>query len=269
MRTFDIDCTLDYDVGTPTHFLFHLKAMRGPGQRVVREALHMQPELVPAEFEDVDGNRFFRIDPPAGPLRVRYTATVERDAEPTMDGDAAEVRVSELPGALLHRLSPTRFCESDLLGPAALKLFGALPPGRSRVEAITQWIRENVEYRVGSTGPTTTARDVFVQRSGVCRDFAHLGMAFCRALSIPARFVVGYAQFEEPPPDFHAIFEAWLGGRWVGFDATGLAPVDGLVRIGIGGDAKDVPFSTNYGPATLIAMSPEIAEIREADTVVP
>jgi len=95
-----------------------------------------------------------------------------------------------------------------------------------------------------------------VQRRGVCRDFAHLGVTFCRALNIPARLVVGYANFDEPPPDFHAVFEAYLGGRWVLFDATRMSPLDGLVRIASGRDAKDVAFAMIYGPATMTGLTP-------------
>ena len=261
MRRFAIDCKLEYQVGSPTHFLFHIEASHAAEQRVMQESLQLQPELTPVHFEDASGNRFFRLDPPAGRLSVRYTATIERDALPSPDHHATEALVRDLPAELLHMLSPTRYCESDLLGPAAMKLFGHLPQGRSRVETIAGWIHDNVDYRVGSTVTTTTARDVFVQRSGVCRDFAHLGVAFCRALSIPARFVVGYVRFAEPPPDFHAIFEAYVGGRWIPFDATGLAPVDALIRVGIGSDAKDVAFATNYGPAQLTSVSPEITEV--------
>jgi transglutaminase-like putative cysteine protease len=103
---------------------------------------------------------------------------------------------------------------------------------------------------------------VFVQRAGVCRDFAHLAVTFCRALNIPARLVVGYARFVEPPPDFHAVFEAWLGGRWVMYDATRMAPLDSLVRIAVGRDAKDVAFATIYGPATMVAMSPLVDAVK-------
>jgi len=119
-------------------------------------------------------------------------------------------------------------------------------------------VRANVEYRVGSTTATSTARDVYEQRAGVCRDFAHLSISFCRALNIPARLVSGYAPFAEPPPDFHAVFEAWLGGNWVLFDPTGMVPVDHVVRVATGPDAKDVAFATIFGPARMVAMSPDV-----------
>ncbi len=114
--------------------------------------------------------------------------------------------------------------------------------GRSRSGS-----RREVVYRPGSTDSNTTAQQVYQQRAGVCRDFAHLGITFCRALNIPARIVVGYVWFDEPPQDFHALFEAWLDGHWVLFDPTGMAPVDRLVRIGTGRDAKDVAFATFFG----------------------
>ncbi|MEO7853947.1 MAG: transglutaminase family protein, partial [Rubrivivax sp.] len=100
--------------------------------------------------------------------------------------------------------------------------------------------------------------DVFVQRAGVCRDFAHLGITFCRALNIPARLVVGYAIFDEPPTDFHAMFEAYLGGRWMLFDPTRMSALEQFVRIATGQDAKDVAFATIYGPATMLSMDPQI-----------
>ena len=119
---------------------------------------------------------------------------------------------------ILHYMMPTRYCESDLMSRCAQQLFGDLPPGIGRVQAIVDWIHESITYEPGSSISTTTAREVFVERAGVCRDFAHLGITFCRALNIPARLVVGYVYFDEPPQDFHAVFEAWLGGQWVLFD---------------------------------------------------
>ena len=174
------------------------------------------------------------------------------------DVNAPEVPVHDIPDDVLHYLMPTRYCESDLLGPNAAELFGQLPQGYARVQAICEWVRGNIEYRIGSTNATTTAREVFMQRAGVCRDFAHLSVTFCRALNIPARLVSGYATFAEPPPDFHAVFEAYLGGRWVMFDPTAMSPLDQIVRLAHGRDAKDVAFATIFGPARMISMSPDV-----------
>lgn len=262
MRRFDIDCRLDYHVDAAAHFLFHIEAARVAGQELQREELQVTPHVEVRRFEDpVSGNRFFRFDAPPGPLSVRYRAEIGLDRQAAPVGQA-ETTIADLPGELLQLLTPTRYCESNLLESAAAKLFGHTAPGIGRVEAITRWILENVEYRLGSSDTSTTARDVFVQRQGVCRDFAHLGIAFCRAMNIPARLVVGYVKFDEPPPDFHAVFEAWVCGAWRLYDPTGLAPVDRLVRVGTGADAKDVAFSTIYGAARLTAMSPEIEERR-------
>lgn len=256
--TSDIDCTLAYDVAGPTDFLFQVQALNGMDQTVLSESLTLTPALPHHSYCDPSvGHRFLRVHADKGPLQLRYAARVRRTP---LAGDpkANELPIAELPDELLHNLMPTRYCESDHLSRASQRLFGALPPGRARVDAIVDWIHANVEYQVGSSQATTTARDVFVQRAGVCRDFAHLGITFCRALNIPARLVVGYAPFDEPPPDFHAVFEAYLGGQWTLFDATRMSPLDRLVRIAVGRDAKDVAFATIFGPVTMTSMSPLI-----------
>lgn len=257
-RQFDIDCRLAYDLAGPCDFLFQVHALDGMDQAVLSESLVVAPRRPLHVYADpAIGHRFLRLQAGAGPLSLRYRARIERRPIAPQP-DAPELPVGQLPDEVLHNLMPTRYCESDLLASAAMKLFGQIPPGHARVQAIADWVHENVEYRIGSTGPTTTARDVFVQRAGVCRDFAHLAVTFCRALNIPARLVVGYAIFDEPPPDFHAVFEAFLGGRWVMFDATRMTPVENLVRIAVGRDAKDVAFATIFGPAQMTAMSPDI-----------
>lgn len=268
MPQFAIDASFDYQVAQPSHLLFHIEVASTDEQTIVEERLEIEPPLAVRRFEhDPSGNRLFRVDVPPGPLSVHYRARVDlraraAAAEPAIDDGALRPTLPEivgrLPDDLLYLLSPTRYCESDLLGPAADKLFGRLAPGAAQVHAVARWLQQNLDYVVGSSDTTTTARDVFVQRRGVCRDYAHLGIALCRALNIPARFVVGYVRFKEPPPDFHAIFEAWIDGRWQLFDATGLAPVDTLVRVGTGRDAKDVPFCTLWGGATMQRMAPLI-----------
>lgn len=257
-----IDCSLSYEVGGDSEFIFMIQAshmsQQVPQQVIVSELLTLEPPLPFRTFTDGPvGNRFLRLQAPAGRLKVSYNAVVDRIIEvPNLA--ALEVPVHDIPDALLHYLMPTRYCESDHLGNAAQQMFGQLAPGYARVEAITQWVRSNIIYRLGSSNATTTARDIFVQRAGVCRDFAHLSITLCRALNIPARLVCGYVNFPDPPPDFHAIFEAYLGGRWVLFDPTGMAPVEHVVRVATGRDAKDVAFATIFGPARMTAMSPEV-----------
>ena len=258
----EIDCTLSYELGSTCDFVFLVHASSGPSQSIVEEELRLEPATPFRTYVDShSGNRFLRLQAPAGQFSLTYRALVERTIEP-VDTIAPEVPVHDIPDDVLHFLLPTRYCESDLLGPTAVELFGALPRGHSRVQAITDWVHGNIEYRIGSTNATTTARDVFAQRMGVCRDYAHLAVTFCRALNIPARLVSGYANFPEPPPDFHAIFEAFVGGRWVLFDPSGMAPVDHVVRVATGRDAKDVAFATIFGPARMVAMSPEVRIVR-------
>ena len=259
----EIDCALAYQVDGPTEFVFLIHAAVGVTQSLVEESLVVAPASGFRTYSDPrSGNRFLRLQAEAGALQVTYRAVVDHSFDP-VDVTATEVPVHDIPDSVMRFLMPTRYCESDHLGVAARKLFGALPPGYSRVLAISDWVRGNIDYRVGSTNSTTTARDVFVQRSGVCRDFAHLCITFCRALNIPARLVCGYCAFPDPPPDFHAIFEAYLGGHWVRFDSTGLALVEHVVRIAVGRDAKDVAFATIYGPARMTAMCPQIRMVGE------
>lgn len=247
MHRSTVETVLEYQVRTPTHFCFNLEAAHWPTQEILSERLAVSSNVDVHSYTDpTSGNRFFRFDAPPGPLLVDYKAEVEVHSEHVAD-DLQETPVGQVPDEIFHYLMQSRYCESDVLGNVAQQMFGGLPPGISRVRSIVNWIHESIAYRPGSSTSTTTAQEVFVQRAGVCRDFAHLGITFCRALNIPARLVVGYVWFDEPPQDFHAIFEAWIGGRWVLFDATGMAPVDRLVRIGTGRDAKDVAFSTFFG----------------------
>ncbi|MGE4240101.1 transglutaminase-like domain-containing protein [Ramlibacter sp.] len=247
MHLSTVEAVLEYEVQEPTHFCFNVEAARWATQNIVSERLALSSGVQPRSYTDArSGNRFIRFDAAPGPLLVNYKAEVEVLTE-DVEESLAELPVTQIPDDVFPYLMPTRYCESDVLCVAANKMFGAMAPGVSRVRAIVEWIHSNITYAPGSTCSTTTAQEVFIQRTGVCRDFAHLGITFCRALNIPARLVVGYVWFDEPPQDFHAIFEAWVGGRWVQFDPTGMAPVDRLVRIGTGGDAKDVAFCTWFG----------------------
>lgn len=249
-----VEVVLEYDVLAPAHFCFNIEAAQLPGQTLLSERLAVSSGVSVHGFNDaLEGNRFIRFEAPVGPLMVNYQADVMLEPQPVPE-DLDEVPVHQIPDPVLRYLMPTRFCESDALSRAAQQLFGHLPPGMGRIRAVEQWLRNSITYLPGSTGPMTTARDVFVQRAGVCRDFAHLGITLCRALNVPARLVVGYVWFDEPPQDFHAMFEAWLGGRWVLFDPTGMAKPERLVRIGTGSDAKDVAFSTIYGAVNMTRM---------------
>ena len=266
MHTARIDLLLEYEVTHPAHFLFNIEAAFVPSHRVTSERLTISPSVKVRTFTDERcGNRFVRLDAPRGLLTVNYHADVELTAQP-LPLYLDEALVTSVPDDALRYLFPSRYCESDLLSRAAQQLFGDLPHGLSRVRAIEAWIYDSVQYLPGSSTSTTTAQDVFIQRMGVCRDFAHLGVTFCRALNIPARLVVGYVNFEDPPQDFHALFEAWLEDRWVLFDATRLASTDRLVRVGTGRDAKDVAFATIFGGVQMVRKELRVLEGDQPDS---
>jgi transglutaminase-like putative cysteine protease len=247
MHLSTVETVLEYDVQSPTHFCFNIEAAHWPTQKLLSERLAISSGVTPHSYTDPrSGNRFIRFDAQPGPLSVQYKAEVEVHTR-APDTTLRETPVGEVPDEIFPYLLATRYCESDVLCNQVVRLFGQLPPGFARVRAIEEWIRSEIAYKPGSTDSNTTAQQVFAQRAGVCRDFAHLGITFCRALNIPARIVVGYVWFDEPPQDFHALFEAWLDGHWVLFDPTGMAPVDRVVRIGTGRDAKDVAFATMFG----------------------
>ena len=259
MHTAAIDLVLTYEVASPAHCCFNLEAAHHAGQRVQHEHFSVEPPVPLRVDEDDLGNRFVRLDAAPGPLEVRYSAQVTVDA-PAHPDALQETAVSDLPHEVWRYLLPSRYCESDIMSRAAQQMFGTMPPGLGRVQAIDAWVHHALAYLPGSTHSATSAKDVFVQRAGVCRDFAHLGITLCRALNIPARLVVGYVHFEDPPEDFHAVFEAWLDGHWVLFDPTRMAPTERLVRVGTGRDAKDVAFATLFGDVRLINKTLDVQE---------
>ena len=181
-----VDCLLEYEVKSPTHFLFNIEAAFHDGHDVMEERLTITPSMKVRNFcDERSGNRFVRLDAPRGVLSINYHARVGLNAAPVplhMD----ETPVSAIPDDVLSYLMPSRYCESDSLSRVARQLFGQLPTGLGRVRAIENWIHESIDYLPGFTTSTTTAQEVFVQRVGVCRDFAHLGITLCRALNIPA-----------------------------------------------------------------------------------
>lgn len=258
MTTFHVDCELEYEVRRPSVFVFNLGAVSTPYQRVIAETFTATGTAHVDEFcDEVGHNRFHRVSVPPGDFNVRYLATVEL-TPPAVD-EGAMLPLADLPGLVLSYLQSSRYCEVELTYAFALRRFGGIRAGYGRVQSICEWIKSNVDYLIGSSTVTSGARDVLANRAGVCRDFAHLGITMCRALNIPARFVTAYTRYLDPPPDFHAVFEAYLGSRWHLFDATGLAEPSDLIRIGTGRDASDVSFSTFFGSAYMRRLSPLVA----------
>ena len=271
MRTIDVGCDLRYRVENETSFLFQVSVARGPHQRVVKESLLVNPSAaLDACRVGLFGNRMHRTVMSSGEITLRYRASVGLDPDVVPTGELRELSHAELPAEVLPYLNPSRYCESDLLMQYAWDEFSAVAPGHERVRRITHWVSEQLAYTPGSTGANTTACDVLLKRRGVCRDYAHLAIALCRAMGIPARYVAGYA-VDLQPPDFHGFFEVFLGGTgdpsdasdsskesegsWYLFDATELAPVSGFVRIGAGRDAADVSFATLIGSAQIEEMT--------------
>lgn len=244
---FSVGCEIGYEIVEETTLIFNVEAINGGRQTVVSEELTLSPNIHSDEKIAVEtGNRYLRLTAPKGMLSLRYSAEVDLDALRQEPQTIAEIPVATLPLETLPFLNPSRYCPSDQLGRFAMRQFGGVPPGYARVTEICNWINSEVDYQFGSSDTTTTAADTFTSRAGVCRDFAHLGITFCRALGIPARFVSCYA-WQLEPQDFHAVFEAYLGDRWYLFDATRRAALDGMVRIGCGRDAADTAFATIYG----------------------
>jgi transglutaminase-like putative cysteine protease len=208
-------------------------------------------------YVDHYGNRCERFELAAGGSHVAYEAqlVVARPSD-LIEPDAPEIPVASLPDEVLSFIMPSRFCLPDELGHDAWQRFGDLAPGWGRVQAIVDYVHGHLEFVPGASNPWTTAADVYRAGQGVCRDFAHLAITFCRALNIPARYVFGYipdigGPSPPEPMDFAAWFEAYLGGRWHTFDARNNRPRIGRVVVGRGRDAVDVALITSFGPLTL------------------
>ena len=263
MSIIRVACELRYRVTAPTSFLFNVAVANTSHQAVRQEHFTIVPH---AEYtvENVgeEGNRVVRLQAKVGDFSLQYQATVTLEPEVDDPPTIMEAEHPELPSEVLPYLNPSRYCESDRLLRLAGKEFGEIAPGYSRVAAICDWTHTRLDYVAGSTDARSSVCDVLVQRAGVCRDFAHVALTLCRALSIPARYVSGYA-VGLTPPDFHGFFEAYLGTRWYLFDATRMAPRDGLVRIGTGRDAADAAFATVIGAATLKDMTVSAQELTD------
>ena len=244
---YSLGCSLSYTIKTDTLFIFNLEVAQLQAHAILSESLVLTPDVPRRTYVTPDlRNRYLGVSVPRGSFALEYRAEVELTVFRADPATVNETPVWALPLDILPFLLPSRFVSSDRLRAFALAEFGQIPIGHSRVNAICGWIHDHLTYRPGASDEQTTADESLLKRAGVCRDFAHLGIAFCRALGIPARFVSCYAH-GLVPSDFHAVFEAYLDGRWWLFDATRQANLDGLVRIGVGRDAAEIAFATPYG----------------------
>jgi len=241
-------------------FIFNIQPTFTKRQQVVEESLSISQNLLTqALIQEPEGNRYLRLQAHAGRLEVIQQATVDINHYKHNPESLHEMRVADLPLAVMPYVYPSRYCQSDKLRSLANYEFGAMAPGYYRVLAIQEWVNRRTRFLPGSSGSATSALDTLIDHAGVCRDFAHLMIALCRALNMPARFVSGIDYGADPsmgPPDFHAYVEVMLSGRWYLFDPSGVAPPMGLIRLGTGRDAADVPFVTVFG--NVISESPSI-----------
>lgn len=263
---------LVFDVPAPAPMLLVL-GLRPERLQTVRRAggLAIEPNIPAEEFIDGFGNACTRIVAPAGRLVLWDDRVVEDDGLPDVVApDDVQHPVEELPSDVLVYLLSSRYCEVDRLTEVAWDLFGHTPPGWARVQAICDWVHQNVRFGYQFARPTKTAYDVFRERAGVCRDFNHLALTLCRCMNIPARYATGYlgdigVPAQPSPMDFSGWFEAYLGGRWYTFDARHNVPRIGRVLMGRGRDAVDVALTTSFGTTQLRRFTVWTDEVSEAE----
>ena len=241
-------CDIIFDVGVPTPFILMLRPRSGLQQWIARESYTLKPSVPVLEYTDNYGNLCQRLIAPPGEFSVRTSSDILTADEIDVCPGARFVDVQDLPDSVLTYLLPTRYCESDRFIDMGQKIVADVTPGYDQVSAIETWIRDNIRFNPDSIHFQLSAVEVNQQREGVCRELAHLGIALCRGLCIPARMVVGYLHGLEPM-DFHAWFEAFVGGRWYTFDPTQTSPRGGRVTVAYGRDAADVAVFTQFGPA--------------------
>ncbi|MBE0585534.1 MAG: transglutaminase family protein [Desulfofustis sp.] len=240
-------CTLLFDISVATPFVLMLRPRSGAQQWVSHDELTIVPDIVVSEFTDSYGNLCQRLVAPPGPLSIYSEATVQTIGNMDRKPGAPFVEVQNVPDEVLQFLLPSRYCEIEDFGQLAKDITAEQRPGYDQVSAIEQWLRTHIHYDFNNSDATVSARAVHSRKSGVCRDLAHLGIALCRSLAIPARIVVGYLHQLEPM-DMHAWFEAFVADRWFTFDATQPLLRNGYVVLGIGRDAADVALYNQFGP---------------------
>jgi len=262
---------IQFDIPAPMAFVAQLRVhptraadLREPDQ------VHIDGGIASHEYSDSYGNICTRFLAPAGHLRLWNSTLIEDSGLPDpLAFDAKEIPPQELPDDVLRFLLNSRYCEVDQLSAIAVEIFGNIAPGWNRVQAICDWVHSKVAFNYNFARPTKTALDVFTERVGVCRDYQHLAVTFCRCLNIPARYVAGYlGDIGVPlllPMDFSAWFEVYLDHKWWAFDARNNIPRIGRVLMAAGRDAADVAFLTSFGSSTLTRFEVVSDEVRDLD----
>ncbi|PWF43109.1 transglutaminase domain-containing protein [Massilia glaciei] len=241
-------CNLDFVVHVPTPFILMLRPRSGAHQWVARESYMLKPSVPVVEYTDLYGNLCQRLIAPPGQFSIRTSADVMTSDTIDVCPGAPYNEVQNLPDEVLTYLLPSRYVESEQFFTMANQIVANAAPGYDQVVCISDWIRRSVRFNPASANHYMSAVQVNQQGEGVCRDLAHMGIALCRALCIPARMVVGYLHGLEPM-DLHAWFEAYVGGRWYTFDPTQATPRGGRVAVAFGHDAANVAISSQFGPA--------------------
>jgi transglutaminase-like putative cysteine protease len=253
-----VGCTFGLNSSWPTTTIMQLAPRLEAGVSILSE--RWDTDAPHHSYLDHYENRCERFLLPSGELRIAYEAhVVLTDPADLIQPEEPEIPVASLPDDVFTFVLPSRFCLPDEMGHDAWQLFGDLTPGWSRVQAVVDYVHNHLQYTPGGSNPWTTAADAYRAGQGVCRDYAHLAITFCRALNIPARYVFGYIpDIDVPQPtapnDFEAWFEAYLGGRWHTFDARNNRPLHGRVVVGRGRDAVDVALITSFGPLGLTSF---------------
>lgn len=265
---FKVFSELSYEVTTDTTFIFNIQAAKTTSQTVISESLTINPYLHFEEFKLLNNQtRFLKLKALANTIfTVVYEAVVDVELKLIEVKNISKVPIISLPHEVLPYIAPSRHCESDKIWYFAIEEFGSLPTQYEKVLAINKWIFENVKYEPGTTNASASASDTFYYRLGVCKDFAHLAIAFCRALDIPARYFTGYAN-NLNPPDFHACYEVFIGGNWLFFDPTQKVSPDGLVKIACGKDASEVPIASCFGETVCTYLNTQCSTLNNDDTL--
>jgi len=248
---------IQFDIPTPTAMVTLLSVHPSRMADLLEpDVLHTQPQLPLTSYVDTYGNLCTRFVAPTGHLRLSSTTLIKDSGAPDIvNPRAREIPVGQLPNEMLRYLLNSRYCEVDRFTTIAVELFGHIAPGWGRVQAICDWVHSKVAFNYKHARPTKSAMDVFTERVGVCRDFQHLAITFCRALNVPARYATGYlGDIGVPvvlPMDFSAWFEVYLDDQWWTFDARNNRPRIGRILMATGRDASDVALTTAFGVANL------------------
>ncbi len=255
----DIDVQFEYQITTPTDVILQIQAPNFADQKVLSDSFVLSETLHKATIAGEAGMGERMLVRTDGNLKCSYQARFDVDRPSLQIEGMAAVPPHQLPSDAVRYLMPSRYCQSDELQNFIAAEYGHLSGGRL-IAALRDWIFERYQYVSGSSNSMTTALDTFVQRQGVCRDFAHVMIALSRAAAIPARFASVYAPYVTPQ-DFHAVAEVFLDGTWHLVDATGMSAANQIVRIGVGLDAAEVPFLSSFGPAMMLSQSVKVTVV--------